>query len=129
MAARFTLSCVLVLLLATLASAMPGDASSDTDLGWISQLPGFSEKSKPGETAYLVSGDGAKAWEALSKGLTERGWSITGGSAKALSALSAQRMTAVKANVEASFHLKQAAVLQKLVVSRRTLAEDAAEPR
>jgi hypothetical protein len=123
MKASIALSCVLVLLLTPFASARPGDATSATDLSWIGGLPGFSEKNKPGETAYLVSGDGAKAWEALTKGLTERGWTIAGGSAKGLSALSAQRMTAVKGNVEASFYLKQAAVIQKLVVTRRTLAE------
>jgi len=120
---RRALSCVLGLaLLAVPAGARPGDAAADTDLSWIGTLPGFSLKDRgAGETSYLVAGDAAGAFETLKKGLTERGWQIAPGKSGTLSALSAQRMTATKGDVEALLHMKQAAVIVKLVVTTRTI--------
>ncbi len=109
-----------VALLALPAIARPGDAASGTDLSWIGSLPGFALKDQAaGETSYLISGDAAAAFEALKKGLGERGWLIAPGKSSSLSALSAQRMTATKGNVEALLHMKQAAVIVKLVVTTR----------
>jgi hypothetical protein len=116
------LSCVLGVALLILP-VRPGDAASETDLTWIGSLPGFALKDQaPGETSYLVSGDATAAFEALKKGLAERGWQITPAKSGSLSALSARRMTATKGDVEALLHMKQAAVIVKLVVTTRTIA-------
>lgn len=127
MEARRALSRVLggLVLAALWTGTALGDAS--TDLDWIGQLSGFSERSRGGgETSYLVSGDAQQAWDALAKGLSDRGWQVTAEKTNTLAALSARRMTAVKGNVEAFLHLKQAAVVQKLIVTRRTLDVPAA---
>jgi hypothetical protein len=68
-----------------------------------------------------VNGDAKQAFEALTKSLTERGWQIEPGKSNTLGVLSAQRMTATKGNVEAFFHMKQAAMLTKLIVTTRTI--------
>ena len=123
-------ACVLgIVLLAIPASAQSQAALSDTDLAWVGTLPGFTLKDRaPSETSYLVSGDAKEGFVSLTKALTERGWRIEPGKSNTVSALSAQRMTATKGNVEASFHMKQAAILTKLIVTTRTLAAAASAP-
>ncbi len=114
---------VVACVLGTALLAVPGDASSDTDLAWVGTLPGFALKDKAsGETSYMVNGDAKQAFDALAKSLTERGWRIEPGKSNTVSLVSAQRMTATKGDVEAFFHMKQAAIITKLIVTTRTVA-------
>jgi hypothetical protein len=64
--------------------------------------------------------------DALGKALAQHGWQTAPGKSSSLSALSAQRLIATKAGTEALFHMKQAAVIVKLVVTTRRLPEAAA---
>ncbi len=114
---------VVACVLGTALLAVPGDASSDSDLAWVGMLPGFALKDKArDETSYLVNGDAKQAFDALTRSLAERGWRIEPGKSNTLSVLSAQRMTATKGEVEAFFHMKQAAIITKLIVTTRTVA-------
>lgn len=113
------------LAMAALALTVPASATpSETDVGWIGELPGlsvFTQKTTAGvaKTVYTVSGSPDDTFAGVRKGLTDRGWTIeTSKASSALGVVGSQKLVAEKAGSRVKIQLSQLGELYQLSVEQ-----------